>query len=429
MACLLSFSQRTPPLPQARRSKELALTQPPFSQVSELVCKDLVSFDRRDNNNPFRSVITLLGGFDYLREIILATSAVHLVTLRRNNGLPYQTQLIDALAAKGRAFRLLRHALDHLEDASQPMVFIAVVFFINFDLIDSGRGSWKTHIQAAGRLIASIQSRATAIPPSVAQLADVVIADCITYHILGSGFAGPMGGVGGDDDGSSTGAAAAAGLSAFAGIDVPAALQRAAAFSYGCYPPSMLDTLYKASGLSRGDAAEAGRLVDRLRGADVRAWVYGISGLSPDDDREVRVSMACAHVAATSLYIVLAVPDVVRHRPDLAEVNNVASLTAEVLYHLAAVSVDHVLAKGLIWPTFMAGAQTEDAMSRQWCLDRMRKIWQSTPWICPWGYIEAAMNMMQRVWETRDRKLAAGDDSGMNWLQEMKVTADHALIV
>lgn len=436
-------------------------TDSPLSQVSNLVCQDLVSFDQQDHNNPFRSVITLLGSFDYLREIIVATSAVHMVTLRRSHGHPHQRELIDALTAKGRAYRLLRRALDQqLDAASLSIVFIAVVFFINFDLIDSGRGSWKTHIEAAVKLIGSIQgiqqggaaaastsitSTTTAnIPPGVAQLADLVMADCVTYHILGAGFSG-----------AADNQAAAA---AFAGVDVAATLQRAAPFSYGCYPPPMLDVLSRAARLSAGEGAEAAALLRRLRAVDVRAWVYGIEGLAPNDDREVRVSVACAHRAATCLYVVLAVPDVVLYHPvdaDLvgdgggggggddggdggdgakaaasAAAAGVEALSREVLYHLASVPVAHSLAKGLIWPTFMAGAQAEDLASRQWCLGRMQRIWQSTPWICPWGYIQSAMNMMQRVWERRDRRLKEGDHGeGMNWLQEVKATADHVLIV
>lgn len=342
-----------------------------------------------------------------------------MVTLRRSHGHPHKEELIDALTAKGRAYRLLRQALSHrLDAASQPIVFIAVVFFINFDLIDSGRGNWKTHIEAAGRLIASIQgmaasaAAAAAIPPAVAQLADIVIADCITYHILGSGFAGA--------------ADNRAAVSAFAGVDAPAALQRAAAFSYGCYPPSMLDILSKAGRLSADEAPEAAGLIDQLRGTDVRAWVFSIEGLSPNDDLETRVSVACAHRAAACLYTVLAVPDVMDHRKDASSID---SLAQEVLSHLASVPIDHALAKGLVWPTFMAGAQAEDPASRQWCLGRLQSIWQSTPWICPWGYIESAMDIMQRVWETRDRKLKEGGRGGINWLQEVKATADHVLIV
>ncbi|ROV98013.1 hypothetical protein VMCG_07006 [Cytospora schulzeri] len=410
-----------------------------ISHFSDLVCQDLVSFDQRDHTNPFRSVITLLGTFDYLREIILATSAVHMVTLHRSNGRPHQKELVDALTAKGRAYRLLRQALDHLQEdhhldaASQPViVFIAVVFFINFDLIDSGRGSWKTHIEAAGKLITSIQgaSSKAVIPPAVAQLADIVMADCITYHILASGFSGAA-----NEN--------QAALSAFAGIDVPATLQRAAAFSYGCYPPSMLEILSRAgrldgagTGAGTGTAAaasvimEASGMMDQLRGEDVRAWVYGIEGLAPNDDLETRVSLARAHMAAACLYIVLAVPDVVRYRRADGATCSVESLTQEVLHHLASVPATHVLAKGAIWPTFMVGAQAEDPAGRQWCLGRMQRIWQSKSWICPWGYVESTIDMMQRIWQARDRRLKEGGDrDGMNWLQEVKATADHVLIV
>ncbi|KAJ0118702.1 criflavine sensitivity control protein acr-2 [Diaporthe amygdali] len=338
----------------------------------------------------------------------------HMVTLRRARGLTYQKELVDALTAKGQAFRLLRRALDNLAAVDKPIAVVAVVFFINFDLIESGRGCWKTHVEAAGNLLNSIHAMEIRkqIPPSVANLADIVVADCITYHVLGSAFA-------------SSGDTA---LSAFESIDITSVLQRAAAFSYGCYPPIMLETLSRASRLSQNDVCQAGALMDELCGLDFRTWVYSIPGLSPKDDLEVRVSIADAHRAATCLYILLAVPDL--ERDSLSDQSITAeSQTRKVLDQLASVPIEHALAKGLIWPTFMVGAQTNDLAERQWCLGRMHKIWLSNAFVCPWGYVESAITMMQRVWETKDAKSKHGGHSGMNWLQELKAASDHALIV
>lgn len=359
-------------------------------------------------------MLSLIDSFDYIREITLATSAVHMVTLRRARGLTYQKELVDALTAKGQAFRLLRRALDNLAAVDKPIAVVAVVFFINFDLIESGRGCWKTHVEAAGNLLNSIHAMEIRkqIPPSVANLADIVVADCITYHVLGSAFA-------------SSGDTA---LSAFESIDITSVLQRAAAFSYGCYPPIMLETLSRASRLSQNDVCQAGALMDELCGLDFRTWVYSIPGLSPKDDLEVRVSIADAHRAATCLYILLAVPDL--ERDSLSDQSITAeSQTRKVLDQLASVPIEHALAKGLIWPTFMVGAQTDDLAERQWCLGRMHKIWLSNAFVCPWGYVESAITMMQRVWETKDAKSKHGGHSGMNWLQELKAASDHALIV
>lgn len=379
-------------------------------QVTHSVCQDLVSFDQLDRTNPFRYMTVLLGSFDYLREIVLATSAVHMVTLRRCRGLAHQQELVDALAAKGRAISLVRHALEQLTTADKPIVMIAVGFFINFDLIDSGRGHWKTHIKAAGNLIASIQGLSRSLSPAAAQLADTVVADCITYHILGAGFASP----------------ADPAMSAFDSVDIISTLQRGAAFSYGCSPPVVLNTLLKASRLASDNVMEAVALLEDLRGYDTRRWVYEIPGLAPNDDRELRVSMANAHRVATILYIVLAVPGSL---PCLGPPVITDSVLSELLGHLAAVPLEHALAKGVIWPTFMAGAQAVEESSRQWCFGRMQFIWHSTPWICPWGYIEAAIEMLQRIWRVRDAGVSESGAKSVNWLQDLRGMGDHCLIV
>lgn len=359
-------------------------------------------------------MLSLVDKFDYIREITLATSAVHMVVLRRSHGLTYQKELVDALTAKGQAYHLLRRALDNLAAVDKPIAVVAVVFFINFDLIESGRGSWKTHVEAAGNLLKSIHAMEIRkqIPPSVAKLADIVVADCITYYVLGSAF-------------TSSGDTA---LSAFDSIDIISVLQRAAPFSYGCYPPIMLEILSKATHLSQKDVCKARDLIDELSVLDFRAWVYSIPGLSPKDDLEARVAIADAHRAATCLYILLAVPDLELDASCGQDITAEAQ-TRKVLKHLASVPIEHALAKGLIWPTFMVGAQTDDPEGRQWCLGRLQKIWVASPFICPWGYIETAMAMMQRVWESKDAKVKLGGYTGMNWLQELKGFPDHALIV
>ncbi|KAG8161054.1 hypothetical protein KVR01_009318 [Diaporthe batatas] len=378
------------------------------------VCKDLVSFDHQDSYNPFRFILSLIDNFDYIREITLATSAVHMVALRRSYGLTYHKQLVDALNAKGQAYRLLRRALDNLAAVDKPIAMVAVVFFINFDLIESGRGSWKTHVEAAGKLLKSIHTMEIRkqIPPSIAKLADIVVADCITYHVLGSAFTGS-----GDTA-----------LSAFESIDIISVLQRAAPFSYGCYPPIMLEILSEATHLSQTDACVGRDLIDKLCALDFRAWVYSIPDLSPKDDLEARVQIAEAHRAATCLYILLAVPDLERDAI-YGQGLHAEAQTRKVLKHLAAVSIEHALSKGLIWPTFMVGAQTDDPEGREWCLGRMQKIWVASPFICPWGYIETAMTMMQRVWESKDAKSKLDSHTSTSWLQDLKGFPDHVLIV
>lgn len=286
---------------------------------------------------------------------------------------------------------------------------IAVIFFVNFDLIDSGRGKWRTHVEAAGNMIASLQKLGTplssalpsALPSCVARLADTVVADCTTYYILGSLFA----------------PANDLAIPAFDSIDIPATLQRVEAISYICCPPLVLDSLRKASTLPMDDVSRATSLTETLRDFDVRAWVYSIPGLLPDfdDELDLRVSIAGAHRSAACLYIALAVP---------------SSTTAEdwadeILACLAAVPADHQLAKGAIWPMFMAGAQAADWATRQWCLGRMRAVIDDNPSVCPWGYVDSAVEDMRRIWAMRDANMC----SGKNWLHAVRENGDQCLII
>lgn len=379
---------------------------------TENVCRDLISFHQQNSNNPFRSIITLLGRFDYLREAIIATSAVHMGTLLRCHGAAYEPELVDALAAKGRAYHFLRSALDNMDPVSRPFVLIAIVFFMNFDLIDSGKGGWKTHIKAAAALIKSLQTMGNVLPPSVAILADMVSADCITYHVLGSAFA---------DAGD-------AAISAFDSIDILSILRKAEPYSYQCSPPAILFAILRASRLSSRetevDVASARTLLEQTLTLDVRSWVHSIRGLSPSDDLEVRESIASAHRAAAALYIMLVVPETA------AGCYSTDSLVVEILAHLASVPIEHMLSKGTVWPTFIAGAQTDCPARRDWCLGRLQTLWRSTPWICPWGYIETAIIMLQGIWEARDKQ-AGQDKLALNWLQELKGAnmSDRCMIV
>lgn len=380
-------------------------------KVTTAVCQDLVSFDQNDYSNPFRFAISLLGEYEFLREIILATSAVHIATLRRWHGRPSGEELADALAARGRSYCLLRQALVNLGVASQrAVVMIAVVFFINFDLIDSGQGSWMPHIEAAGKLVTSIQEMNGEIPPFITQLADVVIADCLTYHILGSALASV------DDAATGT----------FKAVDITSTLQKAAIYSYHCCPPFILHLLARACELTVDEVLEARFLVERLCTFDVGQWVHNLKGLPATDDLEIRVSVASAHRAAACLYAVLVVPNVSMH---LSECLGPASLVREILGHLSSVPLRHTLSKGVVWPTFLAGAQADDAASRQLCLRRMQTMCFSTPWVCPWGYVESAVVMLQEVWTERDRKASDSRPNDLNWLQELRGLKEHCLIV
>ena len=374
-------------------------------------------------------MIPLMGYYPYLREIVLATSAMHLATHRRSKGLSTGAELVHALSARQQAIRLLQAAMDNVTDDNRSAILAAVVFFVNFDLVDSGRGTWKVHLDAAGTLISALYVRSEASSPSrqlfvpdqaMARLLDGVVADCLTYHILGSALTAV--------DGPAT--------SAYDSIDIASVLHRAEAYSYHCCPPTILEILVCATRLDcsrsqdtapglRGNKHDRTRLatslLQRALAFDVRGWVDNIPNLSTNDDREARVRLASAHRASACLFIILVLGPEVTHDAD--ERPNVEWLVEEILQHLSCVPSDHALFKGSVWPSFMAGAQSDDAGQRQWCMRRLRAMWRSSPWACPWGYVESAMVTLESVWAARDALPLAGKES-WNWLKQLRETGN-----
>ncbi|KAK3681116.1 acriflavine sensitivity control protein acr-2 [Podospora appendiculata] len=389
------------------------------------VCRDLVSIDQHDRN-PFRSILPLISKFGYLQEIVIATSAMHLATLHRYMGRRPAGELVDALTAKSRAIRLLQAAISNATLTSQAVILATIVFFVNLDLIDSGKGGWKAHIEAAEMLISSLQKvDGHLLDPSVAPLADAIAADCVTYRILGSTISGV---------GFLTGSTMRHGI----GIDVFTVLQRAEAYSYHCCPPLILQLILSTSRLCSPESsldnndriAATASLLQQARTFNVREWVNNIRGLSSHDDLVAREHLASAFRAAACLYMLLVLPDGSSdtHDTSLLSPQTADELVLEVLGHLSRIPDDHVLLKGTSWPTFIAGAHTDDRVWRAWCLSRLREVWNKNPWICPWGYVHTAIQMLQDVW---DAKATAAPDGGtkMNWLQELRTLRGNCLIV
>ncbi|KAL2128016.1 hypothetical protein VTI74DRAFT_9848 [Chaetomium olivicolor] len=373
------------------------------------VCQDLVSIDQHDRN-PFRIIVPLVREFDFLEPVIIATGAMHLAALNSSHGRPSRPELVDALVAKDKAIRLLRSAVDSVTPANQAMVLAATVFFINLDLIDSGKGEWQAHIEAACTLMLAQLRQNHGLDQSLMSLVDAIAADCLTYQVLASAIGGFA-------------------LTEHDLSDLFAVLKRAEAYSYHCCPPEILQILLSASQLCSDQGPDDTRvetalsLLHQARSFDIVDWVYSIQGLSPHDDLNTRVSIALAHRASACLYILLAVPEAAPF-PSAVDM-----AVQEVLGHLAEVPIDHVLLKGTMWPTFIVGAQTDDLAERAWCIERMQAVWAWNPWICPWGYIRTAVQMMRQFWDARDREPGGKGKGKGNWLQELKGMREKCLIV
>lgn len=137
--------------------------------VTTRLCKDLVSTDGPECN-PFRSLIPLTRAHPLLQHIIVAASAAHMSNLI-TMGLPYDDSglvaanqsaaskkaLDDALVAKHTALRLMSAAIQNIDTMDGDVLLAASLFFINVELIESGKHGWRAHLEGASKIMSFIQ--------------------------------------------------------------------------------------------------------------------------------------------------------------------------------------------------------------------------------------------------------------------------------
>jgi Fungal specific transcription factor domain len=89
-----------------------------------------------------------------------------------------RSAFVDALVSRQKAFGLLNGALKNIDSIGDDIVLAAVLFFINFDLIDYGTKEWKAHLDGAVKIMRQIspEDRRRVIPSS--SLSDYVVSDC-----------------------------------------------------------------------------------------------------------------------------------------------------------------------------------------------------------------------------------------------------------
>ncbi|EJP68284.1 acriflavine sensitivity control protein acr-2 [Beauveria bassiana ARSEF 2860] len=389
-----------------------------LSYFTNRVCKDLVSHDV-PSENPFRSLLPLTKAHPLLQYIIVAASAAHmsnlmkapLPTMKENRMIASsrhdasQQALQHALVAKHKALLLMRDAVENIDVIGGDVALAAALFFVNVELIESGKHGWKAHLEGAGRIMSLLEPSAS----TDNTLRNYMLSDCFIYFILGSAFM-PM----------------KFQTQSFEASRIPAILDRAAANSYLCCPPAILQILHGASQLSNlQDQDEAAlpaeieavglALLQQARSFDIVAWANDARIVSylHGIPIESRIHAGSAHRLAACLYILQAVPAVgAALGPEFSQ-----SLSRELYEHLASIPDHDPNFKATTWPTFIVGAEETDDEQRQWVMDRLQRLVVN----CPWGFLYTAMETLPVIWgldkETDSRSwLQALKDPDMNFL-------------
>ncbi|KAI9172343.1 Acriflavine sensitivity control protein acr-2 [Paramyrothecium foliicola] len=375
-----------------------------------------LSYDLPERN-PFRSLLPMTKANPLLQHVIVAASAVHLSNLMSPKIPPSvmqgrrllptnldasQKALEHALVAKQKALRLMNFALKDIKSVPADVILAAALFFVNVELMESGKHGWKAHLEGAGQIMAVLQL--TDVPSN--DLLDHLLSDCFVYFILASAF---------QPHTSDT----AVTSSYLQSSNIPLVLQKAAANSYQCCPPEILDILYSASRLSNtctnGESssekakADAAALLQKALEFDIAAWAYDVRNIPYLQNVPVqsRIHTSTAHRLAACLYILQVVPSL----EAVVGANYADVLSQELYEQLASVPDDDPNFKATSWPTFIAGARETDPLKRTLIMDRLQRLMVQYPW----GFMYTAMDTLRVLWG-----LDGEGKGSKSWVQTLK---------
>lgn len=143
---------------------------------------DLIS-DDAPGRNPFRNLIPLTQAHSLLQEVVVAFAASHMHSQSRfmlpptswvseDQSSPF---LRDALLAKQGALRMMSTALKSVDSVNSDVTLTASLFLLNLEMLESGKKSWRPHLEGAGRIM-SLMHRA---PVARGTLRDYLMSDCL----------------------------------------------------------------------------------------------------------------------------------------------------------------------------------------------------------------------------------------------------------
>lgn len=403
--------------------------------------------------------------FPFLQHILVASSAMHFANnLRRKASTPDYARnavdsTVDALYARGKAIKALQVVLDRQDasDGDNPTdendaLLATVLFFINFDLIDSGKGGWRAHMAAARALVgvhaasyASIKAEDEGVPKrhilSVEEFQDgrplallsppapssndrtgirhYIASDAVVYYIWGGTL----------DCLSKSGARRSIHIPVdISGIQ--SILYRTEANSYHSCPSQLLLLILRTSRLTREVYADSpdtqpsseqlDQFIDLLKEAqdfNPEAWAIKISMQNAEvvrpDEIEIRLRTyaAATYRATTCLYLLQAVPGLRAHirkrsltasRPDeLPFLPTAKDLATTIMQTLSLIPESSPIFKYSVWPLFITGVEAPTPENRAWISRRLDLMWD----ICPWGMMQSAVETLAEIWKWKDATL------------------------
>lgn len=187
-------------------------------------------------------------------------------------------------------------------------------------------------------------------------------------------------------------------------------------------PPLLLQVIRDVSRFCRQSdvkdqrALEVERLLSIVDAFDAKAWAQSLQQVSLSFDLDMRIHIGCAYQAAVKIYVLRAA---VVSKPCSVVLDSLEDLVSEVISHLHHVPSDDPFFKTTCWPSFIAGAETNEPDQRFWVSNRFETALRTLPW----GYLSNAVELLERIWAGKQ-----DEEAGTNWLIDLKLSDNDWLI-
>lgn len=366
--------------------------------------------------NPYRELTLLVGVSPVLAHALSAIGALHYALLA-NGDFAFvpcaadDTGIIDTLHSltdmEGSMTRLVsqgpapktyehyllfkQHALRQLSlDIGDPVMrnddrtLAAIIALALLDAVESGSGAWKYHLEGAKNLLKGRQQIAgyggcgNTRGMVIEGLDRFVLEGCLLFEIMGSTLARP-GTLSKPFDISTMGSAILTGLERTSFVGCPAYLLGVIFFVHAqwysesehTHSTTTLSTPSYLPGSSKLITTPSA-LIHHIQSFNPTTWAQEMQTFHSLPDLTARIALAASYKAAVYLYAVR-----VLSRPRLSPSSNAttAAITNELIHQLSSIPRTDPHFKCLIWPTFIAGAESWNRAQRATILDLLNAIY------------------------------------------------------
>jgi hypothetical protein len=395
------------------------------------LCEDMVVYDI-PGQNPFRDLIPATSAHPLLLHIIVANSAFHIFNISHKPmiqsayqgdrssclvtyyqgvnqfGGPLRSSYRDALTSKAQALSLLAQSVASVDASNIDLVLVTILLFVNFTLVESGKDKWKVHMDGAMHLI-KLLGEPPYLQRPMSRLRLTILSDFLVFYILGSTLS------------FST-------TSKFMpdGIELDPILRYAETNNYLSCPGPLLrimlesfelpDSQFPSSGnLPEHIQDQVGALLQRALDFNPVSWSRDLEPASPHDDLQQRVRIASAHRSAVCIYLARVLPcsSPLLDPAGGSALVSLTDLADEVVHHISQVKPGDAVFKCICWPLFLAGAESENQVQRDWIMNTLDTLYSEMYW----GYFHNVKRVLKTIWQCKD-KAAVG--AGNYWVEEVK---------